>query len=127
MILADSDVLIDALRGKEPSRSLVAAELEQQTLATTSVTVFELSSGARSEKQAASIASLLAALRILPFDTAAARAAGDVRRHLEGSGLAIGMADYLIAGIAISQSIPLMTRNRKHFYRVPGILLTESP
>ncbi len=127
MILADTDVLIDALRGKEPSRSRVADELEQHTLATSSVTVFELTSGARSEKQADSIAALLDALRILSFDTEAARAAAEIRRHLEGSGLAIGMADYLIAGIAVSRSIPLMTRNRKHFERVPGILLTESP
>lgn len=125
MILADTDVLIDSLRGKEPSRSRVAGELEQDTLATSSITVFELTSGARSDKQADSIADLLAVLRVLPFDTRAAQAAADVRRHLEGSGQPIGMADYLIAGIAVSRSIPLMTRNRRHFERVPGILLTS--
>lgn len=46
MIIADSDVLIDALHGKEPSASRIAHEIRQGTLATTSITSFELLSGA---------------------------------------------------------------------------------
>lgn len=125
MILVDTDVLIDALRGRDPSRSRVAAEVRQEALATTTVTEFELTSGARTEEQAQSIDDLLAPLRILSFDSRAARAAAELRRELEGSGRTIGMGDYLIAGIAISRSLPLLTRNRKHFDRVPGLRVLD--
>jgi predicted nucleic acid-binding protein len=47
MIVADSDVLIDALRGREPAKGRIAQEIEKGALATTSVSVFELLSGAR--------------------------------------------------------------------------------
>jgi tRNA(fMet)-specific endonuclease VapC len=35
------------------------------------------------------------------------------------------MADSLIAGIALEHDLPLLTRNRKHFSRVPGLKLVE--
>lgn len=125
MILADTDVLIDALRGREPSRSRLAEALELGALATTSITTFELGTGARSERQRALIGDLLAGLAMLPFDEAAAKAASEIRRDLEARGQAIGMADYLIAGIAVSRALPLLTRNRKHFQRVPGLRLVD--
>ena len=35
------------------------------------------------------------------------------------------MADSLIAGIALARNLPLFTRNRKHFERVPNLKLIE--
>jgi len=46
-----------------------------------------------------------------------------VRRTLEKSGASIGMADSLIAGIALVHNATLLTRNRKHFARVTGLRL----
>ena len=125
MILADTDVLVDALKGREPARSRVAEALKLGALATTSITAFELISGARSHKQASSIDDLLASLPLLPFDEAAAKAAAPVRRELTAAGQTIGLADFLIAGIALSRALPLMTRNRRHFERVPELLLVD--
>lgn len=125
MILVDTDVLIDALRGREPSLGRIREGLERDALATTTITVFELASGARDETQARSIADLLAAVRLVPFDVEAAHASAEIRQRLEGSGLKIGMADYLIAGVAVSRSWPLLTRNQKHFERVPDLRLVE--
>ena len=45
-------------------------------------------------------------------------------RELERKGDAIGMADSLIAGIAVERDGILLTRNRKHYERVPGIKLS---
>ena len=124
MIIADSDVLIDALRGKDPGKGRIAIELQTGRLATTSVSVFELRSGAKTLRERATVDALLDALTVLPFDAAAADAAASIRRELESSGKGLAMADYLIAGICVSRSGILLTRNRAHFERVPGLLLS---
>ena len=123
MIVADTDVLIDALRGREPASSRVAAALREGTIATTAVGAFELRSGARAPAEVEVIDTLLAALPILPFDERASQAAGASRRELESKGQRIGMGDYLIAGICISRASSLLTRNRKHFERIAGLSL----
>lgn len=121
MIVADSDVLIDALRGHGGAAERLDRALESGTLATTAITAFELRSGARSEKVSQKVETLLAALEIFPFDEAAADRAAEVRRSLEADGVPIGMADYMIAGVCLARSASLMTRNRAHFERVPGL------
>lgn len=123
MIVVDTDVLIDALRAREPARSLVAEAIAAGRLATTTITVFELRSGADTSRTRAAIDRLLAPLEVLAFDEAAATRAGDIRRALEAEGTPIGMADYLIAGICLSRSAALLTRNRSHFERVEGLRL----
>ena len=126
MIVADSDVLIDALRGVEPMRSRVEVELRTQSFGTTVVTVFELLSGAVTARERERVEALFAAMRILRLDDAAARAAAELRRELTQAGQGLATADYLIAGICLSQSAMLLTRNRKHFERVPGLALATS-
>lgn len=124
MIVADTDVLIDFLRGHEPMAGRIAFELERGWIATTAVTRFELKAGARGGAQQALVDTLLAALPVLPLDGEAADRAAEVRRHLEQQGAAIGMADSLIAGIVIRHGRVLLTRNRRHFERVPGLALS---
>jgi tRNA(fMet)-specific endonuclease VapC len=121
MIVADSDVLIDYLRGKGPGADRVELELQNGTLATTAVTAFELWAGARTARQQRAVAQVLAALEVLPLDRLAAEAAGEVRRTLEAKGDGIGMADALIAGICLAHRTILLTRNRRHFSRVPDL------
>ena len=125
MIVADSDVLIDALRGQEPSRRRIELELRSGQLATTCVNAFKLLSGGRRERERKAVDQLLGALVIFPFDEAAARVAAEIRLALEAKGLGIGMADYLIAGVCLARSATLLTRNRAHFERVPGITLAS--
>ena len=123
MILADSDVLIDFLRGKGPGAERIQIELRTGRLSTTALNAFELISGARTEREQESVRLLLQALHILSFDSAAAERAAGVRRELESKGEAIGTADYLIAGACLAHGATLLTRNRKHFERVPGLKL----
>lgn len=123
MILADTDVLIDAMHAKEPALGRITLELGTGRLGTTAITAFELRAGGKTENQRGKIETLLAAMTILPFDDAAASRAGETKIALEAVGLGIGTADYLIAGIALSRSAILLTRNRAHFERVPGLML----
>lgn len=124
MMLADSDVLIDFLRGKGPGVERIAIELGTGRLHTTTINAFELISGARTAKDQQKVATLLAALHVLPLDLAAAERGALVRRDLEASGHGIGTADYLIAGICLAHGAVLITGNSKHFERVPGLKLS---
>jgi tRNA(fMet)-specific endonuclease VapC len=60
-------------------------------------------------------------VRILNFDEADAREAGDVRASLERIGKPIGAYDVLIAGQARRRGLTLVTANAKEFGRVKGL------
>jgi tRNA(fMet)-specific endonuclease VapC len=122
MTIADTDVLIDYLAGKGEADA-VERFLSHGALRTTVISRFELLSGARSPRQLDRLLQLLAAVPSMALDDAAADAASEIRRSLERSGHPMGMADSLIAGIVTSNGGALLTRNRRHFERVPGIRL----
>jgi tRNA(fMet)-specific endonuclease VapC len=121
MIVADTDVLIDFLGGREPAAGRVTREIESGNLWTTVITRFELLSGARGSRELRIVSELLNSIKIAPLDVSAADRATLVRRILERKGVGIGMADSLIAGIAIHIGAVLLTRNRRHFERVEGL------
>lgn len=124
MIVADTDVLIDFLRGREPSAGRVELELQSRFFGTTTITAFELWAGARSRRQETAVAALLDAMEILALDDDGAREAAAVRRVLIRRGEDIGTADCLIAGICIAHGATLLTSNRKHFERVERLRLS---
>jgi len=123
VIVADTDVLIDFLAGRNPGAEHVALELARGLLRTTAVTRFELLSGARNTRQENTIRQLLAAIPTLSLDQPAADLAARVRRNLQKAGESVGMADSLIAGIVLLHGATLLTRNRRHFERVSGLRL----
>lgn len=125
MILADTDVLIDYLAGVQPVMAQIGEYATAGRLETTAITCFELLSGAGEGKRGEAIRQLISVLEVLPLDREAAEQAAGVRRELDRNGQSIGMGDSLIAGIALAHSLPLFTRNRKHFDRVPGLTLVE--
>ena len=123
MILADTDVLIDFLLDRSPVAEQITQDVEADRLWTTAVTCFELLTGAEEGKRGDKVRQLVQSLNVLPLDLPAAQRAAEVRRYLESTGPAIGMADSLIAGTALLHDLPLLTRNRSHFERVPGLSL----
>jgi tRNA(fMet)-specific endonuclease VapC len=123
MTIADTDVLIDFLSASEPAAGRVREELQNGNLATTVITRFELLSGARSTRALRAIGQLLGSIETIELDNAAADRAAEVRRSLERKGRTIGMADSFIAGIVLSVSGVLLTRNRRHFDKVDGLRL----
>ena len=122
-MIADTDVLIDFLQGNQPASERIALELDHEQLATTAITRFELLAGARTARQQTIIGQLLAALPCLPLEAQSADRAAEVRRALEREGVSIGMGDSLIAGIVLAHRGVLLTRNRRHFERVPSLTL----
>ena len=68
---------------------------------------------------------LIRDLPLVPLDRNGAARAAAVHCQLQSLGGPIGMADSLIAGIALVHGYPLFTRNRKHFAKVPGLKLID--
>lgn len=126
MILADTDVLIDYVAGVPSAVAAISLYAETDRLRTTAVNCFELMSGAEG-KRGEKIRRLLAVIAVLPLDREAAERAAEVRRTLEAKGQPIGMGDSLIAGIALTHNLPLLTRNRRHFERVANLKLLPLP
>lgn len=61
----------------------------------------------------------------LPFDDIAALIAGRIRAQLANLGTPIGSNDLLIAAIAITHNLTLVTHNTNEFNRVEGLQIED--
>lgn len=114
-VLIDSDVLIEVSRQRDAAILARWREVaESGALAAVSpVTIAELWHGVR-DKERPDLELLLAMLLCLPADAAIGRKAGAYLQEFQPShGLEIG--DALIAATASVHTLPLWTRNRRHF------------
>ena len=126
MLLLDSNILIYFFKNAGAVRSHLAQCKDGDIRLCTPV-LWELLTGAfKSQDPRSQIARLDAVKNrfdVLPFDLPAAEQAAKVRAHLERQGTPIGPVDTMIAGIALSQELTLVTRNTREFERVPGLRL----
>ena len=86
-----------------------------------SISVSELSFGISKSGSARNRAALdifLLPLEVAAYDLNAAMAYGEIRAVLEGKGRPIGPLDMLIAALALSLGVTLVTNNEKEFRRV---------
>ncbi len=130
--LLDTNSFIDHLRRGPASNvtaKLIAAPSGSAYLC--SVVLAELFYGAMhggAAHQAANLA-LIAKLRqqfvSLPFDDRAAEEYGRIRAHLGALGTPIGPNDLMIAAIALSNQMALVTHNTTEFSRVPGLTVED--
>lgn len=67
----------------------------------------------------------LSAFASLPFDDSAADIYGWIRADLAANGTLIGPNDLLIAAIALSNKVTLVTHNTREFSRVVGLMLDD--
>lgn len=120
MILVDSDVLIDHLRGHEPARGWLVQARADGPLAVSVVTIAELTGGLRSGERR-EVLGLLARFEPEPVTDAVARRAGEFMRQYRSSHHSIGVADYLIAATADLGGYRLATLNVRHFPMFKGL------
>lgn len=123
-VLVDTDLVVDFLRGAEPGCSAVSSWLRSRALRLSALTAYELCTGADFLRREAEIAVLLAG-RVLAFDVPVALLAGTVASDLRARGQGIGHADAMIAATGLRYGLPLATRNRRHFSRIPGLELLD--
>lgn len=124
VVVADTDVVIDFLRGAEPGATLVRALLQEGRLRFTPVTAFELRRGADFVPRRDLLMQLLTR-RTYPLDLESALRAGELAAVLKAQGREIGPADALQAGFCLRHGVPLATRNRRHFDQVEGLQLVD--
>jgi tRNA(fMet)-specific endonuclease VapC len=125
-LILDTDHCVAILRGRLQWQGRVTSST---SLLITAVTVSELIFGAhRSERLAENLGlidELLEIVTILSFDAAAARRHGELKDILRRAGTPLADLDLLIASIALSRGLPLVTHNTAHFARIPGLALMD--
>jgi predicted nucleic acid-binding protein len=122
-VLLDTDTLSELCRGNERVVDRARSYLKTHgRLTTTAVTVFErlrgyemaIQQGKPFDRQLQSFRGLAAACVVLPFDDEAAAVASKIWGRAVRS-LRQKLGDLLIASVAISRQLPLVTRNRRDF------------
>jgi predicted nucleic acid-binding protein len=121
VILVDSDVLIEHLRGKTAARDwLVGARQSSGPLAISVVSLTEIAGGMRPPERREVLRLLGSMQRFEVTEQVAWRAAmlmQDYRRSHSG----IGLGDCLIAATALTEGLELATLNVRHFPMFPEL------
>jgi tRNA(fMet)-specific endonuclease VapC len=126
--LVDSDIVADWLQGRSQAVQLLSS-LEPQGLAISLITYGEIYEGvlySRDPKASERIfRRFMRDVTILPVNKVVMKRFAYLRGQLRGAGSLIADFDLLIAATAIEYQLTLITRNIRHFDRVPGLSLYQ--
>lgn len=127
--LLDSDTLTLLRKGNSHVVAHAASYVKQfGQLTISDLTYYEISRGLKAVGAFAQLARFedsCRSHRILPFTHEATVCAADIWADLKRRGSLIGEMDTLIAGVALSQSLAVATRNISHFQRVKGVTVVD--
>jgi len=125
-MILDTGFIIDVMRREENAvRRLRELISSGETQAITTPSLFELYSGVsrssipRLEK--GRIMQTLSNLVVWSLDTKGAETGGEIDGRLSSKGERLDPVDSMIAGIALSKGEAILTRNVRHFSRIPGL------
>ena len=125
--LLDTNICIYLIK-RRPSEVLEQfRQHSPQNVAISTITLFELQYGVEKsqyrQRSKDALAKFLLPLNLIDLDRSSAMEAATIRAQLEEEGMPIGPYDLLIAGLARSQGMTLVTNNTKEFERVVGLHL----
>ena len=106
------------------------AEAERNgTLSTTVISLCELYAGAygsrEPQKELLKVQELLSHFTVLNLDAEGAQRYGELVNEAKVRREPIGDFDLIVASIALNHAQAIVTRNIKHFSRVPGLIVEE--
>lgn len=121
--LLDTDTFSEILKAKNSRVVRNARAYRQQfgCYTISVITIIEIVKGFRKRgflDRIDSFVGSLATEEVLPLTIADSVVAGQIYGELERTGRTIGRADPLIAGIALTRGLTLVTGNTKHFERI---------
>jgi tRNA(fMet)-specific endonuclease VapC len=126
-VLVDTNVCIRFLNGRSESIRARFRTTPPEQIYLCSVVVGELLFGAAKsqhpDKTLARQLQFISRFVSFPFDDLAARSYAKIRAELERDGNLIGANDLMIAAIAVSRGITLVTNNVREFGRVGDLAL----
>lgn len=127
-LFVDSNYIVDYLRGKFYTKSLIEKIRSRQLEAFVSVTtLFELYTGAllssNSTKKFEDISAILNWFNVVDIDKETMLIAAKIYVNLRKKGLMIEIQDILIAASCLSMNMTLLTNNKKHFQNIEGLRL----
>lgn len=125
MKLLDTDTCIAILRGNEAVIERRAATSDD--VVTTWITAAELYYGAAKskdpERNRALVTSFLATLPVIGLDEASVQIFGEAKALLERRGQRLADADLFIGTIAVAHRATVVSGNRRHYERIPGVTI----
>jgi tRNA(fMet)-specific endonuclease VapC len=121
--LLDTDILSEIFKGIDPvvTRHATAYRLAFGKYTLSAITVMEVVSGlqrVRSFRGIKKFMSNIGAEDVLSFDEDTGKLAGEIEGDLERTGQPIGIADPMIAAVALQHGLELVTGNTGHFQRI---------
>ncbi len=125
--LLDTNICIYLIK-KRPSEVLERfRQHSPQDVAISTITLFELQYGVEKsqyrQRSEDALSKFFMTLNLIDLDRDSAIEAAVIRGQLEKKGLSIAPYDLLIAGLAKSRDMVLVTNNTKEFERVVGLEL----
>lgn len=128
MYVLDTNTLIYFFKGMGNVAQRLLAQ-SPQDIAIPAIVLYELELGiaksSQPKKRQKQLETLLNQINVLPFGTAEAKIAAQVRANLEKKGTPIGEYDTLIAATALAQRATLVTHNTQEFSRVPKLTIED--
>lgn len=118
MILLDTNILVDLLRGNPDSTAFILALPSPPLISVLSIA--ELRSGARQGSESLRIDAIVRTYVIKSVTLAIAERAGAFSKQYRASH-GVDMVDALIAATADVEGLPFATLNLKHFPMFPGL------
>ncbi len=123
--LLDTNICIYLIK-KHPSEILARfRQHSPQDVAISTITLFELQYGVEKsqyrQRSEDALAKFLLPLNLVYLDYSSAIEAAAIRAQLERKGMPIGPYDLLIAGLARSRDMTLVTNNTEEFERIVGL------
>lgn len=122
-VLIDSSVFIDYFRKTQKEKTLLAKVVDSEyQLAISVITQFEIFVGSNPSNQKF-WSDLLENVSILPIESSCIETALKINLDLKQKSKQIAFPDLLIASMALSNDLPILTLNTKHFNRIADLEL----
>src|SRR5512136_589755 len=126
--MLDTDILSEFLRGNLKVIDKVDEYLKDYGFLSLSIiTYYEILNGLLykdARKQLSRFENFVELNKVIPLTMQMAKTAAVIQADLRKKGLVIGHTDILIAGIAITSGLQLVTNNTDHFNRIKGLVIT---